>query len=375
MAGTTEEIYRPGLEGIIAGESAVSTVLQDSLAYRGYRIEELSEHSDFAEVAWLLLHGELPKKAELDAFNKQLDRYRPLPGPVIDCLRGMPRGTPMMDVLRTAVSMCGQFDPTRGDDREGLIDRATFLLAIVPGIIAARLRIIDGQPPADARPGLTHARQFLYQCSGEEPSDLHVKLLNLTLILYAEHGFNASTFAARVCTSTLSDMCSAVVAGIGTLKGPLHGGANEEAMKLIKQFRSADEARKWTEEAIERKVKIMGFGHRVYKNGDHRSRILEAYLPQLAKERGEEWRVEVYHAIKDTVWERKQIHPNVDYPCGLTYFFMGLPLDIYTPIFVASRTSGWCAHIIEQFLNNRLIRPRAKYIGPELRDYVPIQNR
>jgi 2-methylcitrate synthase/citrate synthase II len=370
MAGMTEDIYRPGLEGVIAGESAVSTVLQDSLAYRGYRIEELGDHSDFAEVAWLL-----PTKGELDGFTRQLDSYRKLPGAVVDCIRAIPKATPMMDVLRTASSMAGHFDPTRGDGHDGLLDRATFMLAIMPGIIAARLRLLGGKDPVEPKRGLTHARQLLYQCFGEEPSDLHAKLMNLTLILYAEHGFNASTFAARVCTSTLSDMCSAVVTGIGTLKGPLHGGANEEAMKLIKQFRTADEARKWTEEAIERKVKIMGFGHRVYRNGDHRSRILEAYLPELANQRGEEWRVEVYHAIKNTVWERKQIHPNVDYPCGLTYFFMGLPLDIYTPIFVASRTSGWCAHIIEQYLANRLIRPRAKYTGPELRDYVPIEKR
>lgn len=374
MAEATE-IYRPGLEGIIAGESAVSTVLQESLAYRGYTIEQLAEHSDFVETAYLLLHGELPTASQLDAYTKQLDGYRELPGPVVDTIRAMPKNVSMMDVLRTAVSMCGHFDPTEGDDRDALIQRSTFLLAVAPGIVATRLRLLNGKDPLGPKAGLSNAAQFLYQCFGREPSEIHTKLLNLTLVLYAEHGFNASTFCSRVCTSTMSDMVSAVVAGIGTLKGPLHGGANEEAMKLINRFKSAEEAKAWTEDAITNKVKIMGFGHRVYKHGDHRARILEGYLADLAKERNEQWRVDVYHAIKDTVWDRKKIYPNVDYPCGLVYFFMDLPIDIYTPIFVLSRISGWCAHIMEQYLNNRILRPRAKYVGPEIRDYVAIGER
>ena len=232
MAAATE-VYRPGLEGIIAGESAVSTVLQDSLAYRGYTIEQLAEHSDFVEVAYLLLYGELPTAAQLDDYGKQLDGYRELPGPVVETIRAMPSSASMMDVLRTAVSMCGHFDPTEGDDREALIQRSTFLLAVAPGIVATRLRFLSGKEPIGPKAGLSNAAQFLYQCFGREPSDLHTRLLNLTLVLYAEHGFNASTFCSRVYTSTMSDMVSAVVAGIGTLKGPLHGGANEEAMKLI----------------------------------------------------------------------------------------------------------------------------------------------
>ncbi|RMF78968.1 MAG: citrate synthase [Planctomycetota bacterium] len=370
-----EELYRPGLEGIIAGETSIATVEQDSLAYRGYRIEQLAEHSSFEESAYLLLHGELPTADELKSFKARLDEFRKLPAEVLATIKAIPRGAPGMDVLRTGVSMVGHFSPITGDSREALIDRATHVLAVVPSIIAARLRYLDGKEPVDPQPGLSHAAQTLYMSFAKEPGDLETRLLDLTLILYAEHEFNASTFAARVCTSTLSDLYSAIVAGIGTLKGPLHGGANEEAMKLIGRFKSAEEAKAWTEQAIENKTKIMGFGHRVYKNGDHRARILEPLMVDLAKQRGQQTLVDVYFAIKNTVFERKGIHMNVDYPCGPTYYLMGLPLDIYTPLFVASRVSGWSAHIIEQYLNNRIIRPRSRYVGPPLRDYVPIDKR
>jgi citrate synthase len=367
-----EEIYRPGLEGVIAGETAIGSVQQDSLAYFGYKIDDLAEHSSFEEVAYLLLHGELPKKDELSAFCRELDQYRKLPDEVLGVIRSIPRKANMMDVLRTGVSMCGHFDPVEGDDAKALVRRATHVLAVVPSIIAARMRMIDGKDLVAPKPGLSHAAQFLRMAFGQDPKPLEEKLLNLTLVLYAEHEFNASTFAARVCISTLTDLYSAIVTGIGTLKGPLHGGANEEAMKLIGRFKSAAEARNWTNDAIERKELIMGFGHRVYKNGDHRARILEKYLKELGTARNEMWRVEVYHAIKDTVWEKKQLYPNVDYPCGLVYYFMGLPIDVYTPLFVAARVSGWSAHIIEQYTNNRIMRPRSRYIGPPLRPYLPI---
>lgn len=371
----TEELYRPGLEGIIAGETAISSVEQDSLTYRGYRIDELAEQASFEEVAYLLLHGELPTAAQLRSFCAELDEYRTLPGPVVDVIAAIPRHAGGMDVLRTAVSMCGHFDPAEGDSRPALVRRSTFLLAVVPSIIAARLRLLDGKSLVPPQPGLSHAAQFFHLAFGKTPAPLEERILNLTLVLYAEHEFNASTFAARVCASTLSDLFSAIVAGIATLKGPLHGGANEEAIKLINQFRSADEARRWTEEALKGKFKVMGFGHRVYKHGDHRARILEKYVDVLAQQRNERWRADVYHAIKNTVFERKGIYPNVDYPCGLVYFFLGLPIDIYTPLFVASRVSGWCAHVIEQRSDNRIIRPRSRYTGPPPRPYVPLAQR
>ncbi len=371
MSETVGVLYRPGLEGIIAGETDVSAVLQDSLAYRGYAIEDLADHASFEEVAYLLLHDDLPTAAELKRFSAEIDRLRVPPREVYEVVRLIPRDTPMMDVLRTGLSMLGHFDPFSGDAKDALIGRATHCLAVAPSLIAARLRYLSGKEPLAPHPGLSHAAQTLYLAFGQKPSELFEKILNLTLVLYAEHEFNASTFAARVTTSTLSDVYSAIVTGVGTLKGPLHGGANEEAMKLINRFKSAAEARAWTLEGIKNKAKIMGFGHRVYKNGDHRARILEKYIEPLGRERSEMWRVEVYHAIKDTMWEQKKIYPNVDYPCGLVYFFMGLPLDIYTPLFVCSRITGWSAHVIEQYTNNRIIRPLSRYTGPQDRKWTP----
>ena len=370
-----EELYRPGLEGIIAGETAISTVEQDDLAYRGYTIEQLAEHSNFPETAYLLLHGELPTRAQLTAFQAAIDSRRTLPREVMDVVRAVPRGVRGMDMLRSAVSMLGHFDVATGEDRNAEIQRAIHVLGAVPTLIAARLRVLEGKDPIAPKPGLSHAAQFYWMTFGKEPDQLTERVLDLTLVLYAEHEYNASTFAARVTTSTLSDMYSALVTGIGTLKGPLHGGANEEAMEMIARFKSGPEARAWAERALETKEKIMGFGHRVYKNGDHRARILEPYTRRLGELRKETFRMDVYDAIKDVMMTRKKIHPNVDYPCGLAYFYMGLPIDIYTPLFVASRVSGWAAHVIEQRENNRLIRPRSRYNGVAIRKYTPIAAR
>jgi len=371
----TAELYRPGLEGVIAGETTISCVEQDSLAYYGYRIEELAQHASFEEVAYLLLHGELPNAAQLSQFKSALDQHRTLPEEVVSALSLIPKDVSGMDVLRTAVSMLGHFDAAAGDDRDALVKRAIHVLAAVPGIVAARLRLLDGKPLVDPKPGLSHAAQFLYMAFGRQPEPIEERILNLTLVLYAEHEFNASTFAARVCTSTLSDLYSAIVVGIATLKGPLHGGANEETIKLVNRFQTPEQAAAWTEQAIAGKQKITGFGHRVYKSGDHRARILERELVALARARNENARLAVYEAIRDTVWERKQIHMNVDYPCGLTYFLLGLPIDIYTPLFVMSRVSGWSAHVIEQYTHNRIIRPRSRYTGPPPRRYVPLRDR
>lgn len=371
-----QEIYSPGLEGVIAGETAVSTIDNDQLAYRGYRIDDLAKQASFEECAYLLLHDDLPNKAQLDAFRAATDKYRKLPPAVIDAIRSIPKSAGGMDVLRTAVSMCGHFDPTNGGEtRADLVTQATHVLAVVPSIVAARMRLLEGKTPIEPRPGLSHAAQFFHMAFERTPSTLEEKILNLTFILYAEHEFNASTFAARVTTSTLSDLYSAIVTGIGTLKGPLHGGANEEAIKLINQFKTGPEARDWVVQGLQTKAKIMGFGHRVYKNGDERAHILQPYVYELGKARNEMWKCEVYDAIRNTMMEKKQIHPNVDYPCGLVYFFMNLPTDIYTPLFVASRVTGWSAHIIEQFTNNRLIRPRSRYVGPALRAYRPVSQR
>lgn len=375
MAEPVEQLYRPGLEGIIAGETAISAVKQDSLLYRGYPIEELAEASPFEEVAYLLLQGELPNSKQLADFRALLDQHRKLPQPVLDAIKAMPADTPGMDVCRTAVSMAAHFCPIKGDDKAALLQKAARILAIVPSIIGARIHYLAGKNPVDPKPGLTHAAQQLWLAFGKEPSALEVRLLDLTLVLYAEHEFNASAFAARVTASTLSDIYSSIVTGIGTLKGPLHGGANEETIHLMKQFKTGAEAQAWTENAIETKAKVSGFGHRVYKNGDHRARILEAEMVKLAEGRADKYLLDVYYAIKNTVWERKKIHMNVDYPCGLTYYWMNLPIDIYTPLFVASRVSGWAAHYIEQYTNNRIIRPLSRYNGAAERRYTPMSSR
>lgn len=375
MAQPVEQLYRPGLEGIIAGETNISAVKQDSLMYCGYAIEELAEHSSFEEVAWLLLHGELPTAAQLKQYRATLDKYRPLPREVIETIRLMPKDTPGMDVCRTAMSMAGHFCPIKGDDKAALDEKASRIFALVPTIIGARLHFLAGKTPVEPRPGLSHAAQTLWLAFGQEPTPLNTRVLDLTLVLYAEHEFNASTFANRVTASTLSDIYSGMVTGIGTLKGPLHGGANEETMHLIKQFKSGDEARKWAEDAIAKKEKVVGFGHRVYKNGDHRSWILEKELAKLAKTHAEGWRMDVYYAIQKVMHEQRKIFMNVDYPCGLTYYYMGLPIDVYTPLFVASRVTGWCAHFIEQYTNNRIIRPLSRYAGADERKYVEISTR
>ncbi|MCC6357466.1 MAG: citrate synthase [Phycisphaerales bacterium] len=375
MAQPVEQLYRPGLEGIIAGETEISAVKQDSLMYRGYAIEELAEHSNFEEVAYLLFYGELPTAPQLTQYRALLDKHRPLPREVIETIRLMPKSAPGMDVCRTAISMAAHFCPIKGDDKPALIEKATRVLAIVPTIIGARMHFLAGKTPVEPKPGLTHAAQTLWLAFGSEPKALDARILDLTLILYAEHEFNASTFANRVTASTLSDLYSGMVTGVGTLKGPLHGGANEETMHLINRFKSGDEARKWADDALAKKEKVVGFGHRVYKNGDHRSWILEKELAKLAKTHAEGWRMDVYYAIQKVMHEQRKIYMNVDYPCGLTYYYMGLPIDIYTPLFVASRVSGWAAHFIEQYTNNRIIRPLSRYTGPAERKYVEIGKR
>jgi 2-methylcitrate synthase/citrate synthase II len=368
--------YSPGLDGVVAGETAVACVDQGQLLYRGYPIEELAERSTFEEVAHLLLFGDLPNVSQLAGIRQRLDDYRVLPSAVIETIRRIPSNVAMMDVLKTGVSMTGHFDPTvQADTDEALRDRALWLTAQISGIIAARYRLLNGKEPREPKEGLSHAAQFLYQSQGVEPDAISTRLLDLTLVLYAEHEFNASTFTARVICSTLSDLVSAVVGAIGALKGPLHGGANEEAMEMLRQFKNADEARAWIKDALANKKKVMGFGHRVYKNGDHRAKILERELRKLAASKGQNVWMEIYDAIKDPMVNDKKIFPNVDYPCGLTYFLMGMPLDLYTPLFVASRITGWSAHFIEQHANNRIYRPLSIYTGHPLRKVVPIQNR
>ena len=374
--GPEVEIQRPGLEGVIVGDTAICCVDQGKLLYRGYPISELAEKTAFGEVAHLLIYGELPTAAQFKWFREQLSEFYGLPPQVLNTLRIIPPGAPMMSVLRTCISMAGHFDPVEGQALEALQRRAIWLLAVASDIVAARYRLLNGKEPIMPKPGVSHAHQMLHMFHGTEPDELSVRLLDLTLVLYAEHDFNASTFTNRVVASTASDMTSATVSAIGALKGPLHGGANEEAINLILRFKSAQEAGAWVREALARKERIMGFGHRVYKHGDHRAVILEGEMRKLAAVKGRQDLVAIYDAIKDPVVNKEHpIYPNVDYPCGLVYYLMGMPPDLYTPLFACSRIAGWCAHYIEQIQHNRIYRPLSRYIGPPLRSVPPIDKR
>ena len=369
-------LAKPGLEGVIAGQTDICCVDQGKLLYRGYPIDELAESVSFEEVAYLLLYGTLPDRSQLDEFRSLVDGYRGLPAEVIQAIRGIPRDAPMMDVLRSGVSMAGHFFSIEPKSVDDLRKQSAWLMAVCADVVGARFRLINGKEPVAAKPGLSHAGQILYMCHGLEQGETPVRLLDLTLVLYAEHDFNASTFAARVIGSTSSDMVSAVTGAIGALKGPLHGGANERAMELISRFKSAAEASAWVKDALARKEKVMGFGHRVYKHGDHRAHILEREMRKLATQVGREDIVAIYDAIKDPiVGKERPIYPNVDFPCGLTYYLLDLPLDLYTPLFVCSRITGWCAHYMEQTQNNRLYRPLSEYIGSPERSVKPIETR
>jgi 2-methylcitrate synthase len=374
--GPEGEIARPGLEGVIVGDTAICCVEQGQLLYRGYPISELAEKTAFGEVAYLLIFGELPTAAQFKWFRGQLSEFHGLPPQVLDTLRMIPPGVPMMSVLRTCISMASHFDPVEGQALEALQRRAIWLLAAASDIVAARYRLLNGKEPIMPKPGVSHAHQMLYMFHGTEPDELSVRLLDLTLVLYAEHDFNASTFTNRVVASTASDMTSATVSAIGALKGPLHGGANEESINLILRFKSAPEAGAWVREALARKERIMGFGHRVYKHGDHRAVILEREMRKLAAVKGRQDLVAIYDAIKDPVVNKEHpIYPNVDYPCGLVYYLMGMPPDLYTPLFACSRIAGWCAHYIEQIQHNRIYRPLSRYVGPPLRSVPPLDQR
>jgi|CXWL01.1.fsa_nt_gi citrate synthase len=370
------DTWKPGLEGVIAGETKICCVDQGQLLYRGYPISELAEKTIFAEVAHLLLYEELPTKKQLDWFRDQIDGFHGLRPEVLDTLRKIPAGVPLMSALRTCISMASHFDPVEGQGLDSLRRRAIWLLAQASDIVAARFRLLRGKEPVQPRRGLSHAAQMIYMFHGIDPDETSSRILDLTLVLYAEHDFNASTFTNRVVASTASDMTSATVSAIGALKGPLHGGANEESLEMILKFKSAAEAGKWVQQALEKKEKVMGFGHRVYKHGDHRATILEREMRKLAKLKGREDLVAVYDAIKDPIVKRDNpIYPNVDYPCGVVYYLLELPPDLYTPLFACSRIAGWGAHYIEQIAHNRIYRPLSKYTGPPLRKVTPLDQR
>ena len=371
----TTEIYSPGLEGVVAGETAISTIAE-GLRYRGYPVGELVEKASFDEVAHLLLHGDLPTRARFDDFRRRLEAARALPQPLIDLLRALPRTVVPMDAVRTAVSVLSHYDPEADDNSHAAnVRKAERLLAQIPLAVAAQHRLSKGHEPVAPRPGLGTAANFLYLLSGAEATPDDVRALDVSLILYAEHEFNASTFAARVVCSTESDLHAAVVGAIGALKGRLHGGANEKVMDLLRAAGGPATAEQWIRDALARKERVMGFGHRVYKAGDVRAGILKEYARKAAAAAGQTAWEETAEIIERVMAAEKKLFPNLDWPAGRLYHAMGLEVPLYTPIFVMSRVTGWSAHVIEQADHNRLIRPRSRYTGPELRAVVPLAER
>jgi 2-methylcitrate synthase len=365
-----------GLRGQSAGETALCTVGKTGtgLTYRGYDISELADGASFEEVAYLILYGSLPNEAQLAVYKAKLKKLRGLPKSVKDVLERIPRSTHPMDVMRTGCSMLGNVEPEADFSQQHAI--ADRLLATLPAIINYWYRYShDGVRIETETDEDSLAAHFLYLLHGKSPSALHQRVMDVSLILYAEHEFNASTFTARVCASTLSDMHSCVTAAIGSLRGPLHGGANEAAMELIEKFASPSEATAGIRDMLVRKDKIMGFGHAIYATSDPRNAIIKGWAEKLSKETGDKVLYPVSVAVEQVMWDEKKLFANADFFHASAYHFMGIPTKLFTPIFVCSRVSGWTAHVIEQRSNNRIIRPSADYIGPAPRPFVKIANR
>jgi len=371
-----------GLAGQTVGDTAICAVTQTQLIYRGYEIADLAEHATFDEVAFLLLEGHKPSVEELARFKRAIVAERAIPDGLKKLLRELATQAPKthpMSVLRTGLSYLSHFDPECEDNSPAAeLRKSKRLLARIPTIIGYGQMSLEGKTPVDPDPSLDHAANLIWCMTGRKPGALEARIMDVSLILYAEHDFNASTFAGRVIASTEADMHSAVCGAIGALKGPLHGGANEMAMEMLKDIdRDLAESgntmtvEQWMQRAFAEKRKLMGFGHRVYKNGDHRAGILRRWGLKLAEQQGPKaltW-FTLGDSVQAIMLEEKNIHPNVDFPCGMTYFVMGIPVPQYTPIFVASRITGWCAHVMEQHANNRIIRPLSEYVGPELHSW------
>ncbi len=373
LQGEDAEVRR-GLAGVVADTTAISMVNPEtnSLLYRGYPVQELAASCSFEDVAYLLWHGELPQPGQRDGFVAFERSRRSLPDGLLSSLATLPTSCHPMDVLRSAVSMLGANDPAEDDaSAEANLVKSVDLLAKLPVLVAAEQRRRRGEGPIPADPGLSIAENFSHMCFGEVPEPEIVRCFEISLVLYAEHSFNASTFTARVITSTLSDLHSAVTGAIGALKGPLHGGANEAVMAMLEEIGTADRAESWLAEALAARRKIMGFGHRVYKHGDSRVPTMEAALRDLAGRREARDLIDLYDRLGAAMLREKGIHPNLDYPTGPAYHLMGFDIPTFTPIFVMARITGWTAHVMEQLANNALIRPLSSYVGPPQRSVPP----
>jgi citrate synthase len=367
-----------GLEGVIAGESEICYIdgYQGILSYRGYNIHTLAQNAKFEEVIYLLWNGHLPKQSELDQLKKSLVAERSLPGPVNEFLKGVPKSN-TMDMLRTAVSMLSLYDAEAADmSAEANHRKAVRLVAKTATIVTSFDRLRNGKPILEGDPNLGFAANFLYTLTGKKPDDVMERAFDVALTLHADHELNASTFAARVTAATLSDIYSSITSGIGALKGPLHGGANQEVIHWLLELHGEEEAAERVKNTLARKVKIPGFGHRVYRTEDPRATHLRVLSEELGKRTGQEKLYRLSKKIEESVRSVKGLNPNVDFYSASTYYSLGIPDDLFTPVFAVSRMSGWTAHVLEQYHNNRLIRPRAEYKGnPDGQTWIPIAER
>jgi citrate synthase len=372
-----------GLRDVVAAPSSICFIDGDKgiLNYSGYNIHELAEHSTFEEVVYLLWNGRLPKRRELDELNSALIDNRRLPAELIALIKSFPRDVVPMDALRTAVSALSFYDPDRGDNSlEGNRRKAIRLTAQIASVVAAIDRIRHGQLPLDPNPKLSHAANFLYMLNGKEPLDVEARAFDIALILHADHEFNASTFAARVTAGTLADLYAAITSAVGALSGPLHGGANEQVMRMLVEIGSFEKVDNYVNQKLAAGEKIMGIGHAVYRTEDPRATHLRKMSKEIGKRQGDTKWFDMSYRIEELVVaemtkKQKPIRPNVDFYSASTYYMLGIPIDLYTPIFAVSRISGWTAHVLEQYANNKLIRPRSEYTGEMELKYITIDRR
>ena len=373
----TEDIKK-GLLGIVVDETEVSKVMPEinSLTYRGYAAQDLCAKCKFEEVAYLILNGELPDNKQLKSFEKIERKERKLSKSLLDSIKNFPKKSHPMDVARTAVSIMGLEDKeTKDNSPKANMRKVMRIFAKTPTALAAFYRLRKGKKIIGPKSNLSFSENFFYMCFGEVPNKEIVKAFDVSLILYAEHSFNVSTFTARTITSSLSDIHGAITGAIASLKGPLHGGANEEVMHMMNKIKKPENALKWINNALDKKAVVMGFGHRVYKSGDSRVPTMREYFSKVAKVKKDKKFEKIYDIVEKVMIDRKNIYPNVDYPTGPTYHLMGFDTDFFTPIFVISRITGWSAHILEQHAANKLIRPLASYKGSSYRKVVPLNQR
>ena len=372
------EDIKKGLLGIVVDETEVSKVMPEinSLTYRGYAAQDLCAKCKFEEVAYLILNGELPSEKQLKNFEKIERKERNLSKTLLESIKNFPKKSHPMDVARTAVSIMGLEDKeTKDNSPEANLRKVMRIFAKTPVALAAFYRIRKGKKIIKPKSNLSFSENFFYMCFGKVPEKEIVKAFDVSLILYAEHSFNVSTFTARTITSSLSDIHGAITGAIASLKGPLHGGANEEVMHMMNKIKKPENALNWINNALDQKAVVMGFGHRVYKSGDSRVPTMREYFSKVAKVKKDKKFEKIYDIVEKVMIERKNIHPNVDYPTGPTYHLMGFDTDFFTPIFVISRITGWSAHIMEQHAANKLIRPLASYKGSQHRKVVQLNQR